>query len=45
MPILEDMAVRRAIRRHHQVEWWVVAACMSVGLVVLAGLAAAGGMY
>jgi hypothetical protein len=40
------MAIRsRAIRRHHQVEWWVVSAFVSVGLLVVAGLAAATGMY
>jgi hypothetical protein len=40
------MAIRsRAIRRHHQVEWWVVGAFLSVGLIVVAGLAAATGMY
>jgi len=38
------MAVRREIRRHH-VEWWVVAAWTSFALVVLAGLAAAGGTF
>jgi hypothetical protein len=44
LPILRDMTVRREIRRTH-VEWWVVAAWSSIALVVVAGLAAATGMY
>ena len=31
---------QRTLRRHH-VEWWVVAACASLGLLIIAGLAAA----
>ncbi|HWJ85938.1 MAG TPA: molybdopterin oxidoreductase [Cellulomonas sp.] len=39
------MAVRREVRHHRPVEWWVVGAFISVGLIVVAGLAAATGMY
>jgi len=39
------MAARREARRHHHVEWWVVTAFASVGLVILVGVAAASGMY
>ncbi|MDM7830868.1 molybdopterin oxidoreductase [Cellulomonas edaphi] len=38
------MASRRETRHHHP-EWWVVSAFLSVGLIVVAGLAAATGMY
>jgi len=44
LPIVKDMAVRRAIRRHH-VEWWVVSAWASLALLVVAGLAAAAGGF
>lgn len=34
---------QRTLRRHH-VEWWVVAAWASLGLLVAAGVAAAAGL-
>ncbi|QGQ20029.1 molybdopterin oxidoreductase [Cellulomonas sp. JZ18] len=40
------MAARQPVRevRHHRVEWWVVAAWASLGLLVVCGLLAAAGV-
>lgn len=47
VPIFEGMAERlaqRALRAHHT-PWWLVCACASLTLLVVAGLAAATGLF
>jgi len=40
---MTERQAQRDLRRHH-VEWWIVAAWASLGLVVVSGLTAATGL-